>query len=186
MTLPVKPDDTIGATFPPDLDELCRRYLEGNETVAQMLAGTHLKPVYFYRLLRARGVQLRRPRRAGRRSTKAHDNTTVSTRRPIRREDLIARLWEAASGHMAQIETRLARLDREQGEPGSPSGSEGELRLMGLIVKTLRDLAALDAEVAGARKKERVHDDLAAELASCPESMREELARRLAGLRESR
>jgi hypothetical protein len=166
---------------PLDREELCRLYRDSDETVASLMARSGLRPPEFYQLLRDQGLALRRPRRNGR---VAHD--PEMPRKPVRREDLIARLWEAASGHMAQIETRLARLDRGQASDTPPAGTESELRLMGLIVKTLRDLAALDADVAGARKKEMVQDDLAAELATCPESMRAELARRLAGLREGR
>lgn len=174
-----------------DHDEVCRLYEEGSLGVTQLLAASGLQNAQFYALLRKRGLPLRRPRRSSRTpdpdkpATKAVQPVRPLARNPVRREDLIARLWEAAAGHMAQIETRLARLDQEHMAPAA-AGTEGELRLMGLIVKTLRDLAALDADVAGARKKEMAHDDLAAELASCPETMREELARRLAGLRESR
>jgi hypothetical protein len=164
-----------------DRDEVCRLYRDSDETVASLMARSGLRAPEFYQLLRDQGLPLRRPRRNGRVAQDAD-----VPRKPVRREDLIARLWEAASGHMAQIETRLARLDREQASDTPPAGTESELRLMGLIVKTLRDLAALDADVAGARKKEMVQDDLAAELATCPESMRAELARRLAGLREGR
>lgn len=167
-----------------DHEEVCRLYCDSGETVASLMLRSGLRAPEFYQLLRERGLPLRRPRRTGGAGSPATD--AEFPRKPVRREDLIARLWEAASGHMAQIETRLARLDREQASDAPPAGTEGELRLMGLIVKTLRDLAALDADVAGARKKEMVQDDLAAELATCPESMRAELARRLAGLREGR
>jgi hypothetical protein len=169
---------------PLDQEELCRLYRDSEETVASLMARSGLRASEFYQLLRDRGLPLRRPRRSNRSGNTAPD--PERPRKPVRREDLIARLWEAASGHMAQIETRLARLDQEQSSHPPAAGTESELRIMGLIVKTLRDLAALDADVAGARKKEMVQDDLAAELATCPESMRAELARRLAGLREGR
>jgi len=167
-----------------DRDALCRLYSESEETVTSLMARSGLRAPEFYRLLRERGLPLRRPRLTSQSVALTQDRDQPS--KPVRREDLIARLWAAASGHMAQIETRLARLDGGKAGDTPPAGAESELRLIGLIVKTLRDLAALDADVAGARKKEMVHDDLAAELATCPENMRAELARRLAGLREGR
>jgi hypothetical protein len=47
-------------------------------------------------------------------------------------------------------------------------------------------MASVNAANANRTIRGMVQDDLAAELATCPESMRAELARRLAGLREGR
>jgi hypothetical protein len=160
-------------------------YRDGVVPVAQLVEKSGLRRADFYDMLKRQGCTFRKPR--GPKNlyryevpTPPHLLTPEATRKT--REALLARLWKTASAQIAQIETRLVLMqDAETGKTGNTSG-EGSLRLMAMIVKTLRDLAALDADVGPLSKKEMRDDD--GQLA--PELLRAELARRLAGLREER
>ncbi len=174
-------------------NRLVALYQEGAIPVDVLLKQSGLRKPDFYDVLRRNGCTLRRPRRsrikpAVEAPTPLHLLTPAATR--LTRELLIARLWKTASAQIAQIETRLVQMDPEEGsqagmKAGGKTGSspgESQLRLMAMIVKTLRDLAALDADVGPLSNKETREDD--EQLA--PELMRAELARRLAGLRAGR
>ena len=166
-------------------DRIVALYREGVIPVETLIKQSGLRSPDFYDLLRRKGCAFRRPRRGKNKHphdlpTPLHLLTPAATR--LTREALIARLWKTASAQIAQIETRLVRMDQEEGAKAGTSPGEGQLRLMAMIVKTLRDLAALDADVGPLSNKEMRDDD--GQLA--PELMRAELARRLAGLREGR
>ena len=166
-------------------DRLVALYREGVVPVGTLVKQSGLRVPDFYDLLRRKGCAFRRPRRskrqtAGEAPTPLHLLTPAATR--LTRELLIARLWKTASAQIAQIEKRMVRMDEEEGAKAGSSPGEGQLRLMAMIVKTLRDLAALDADVGPLSNKEMRDDD--GQLA--PELMRAELARRLAGMRAGR
>jgi hypothetical protein len=166
-------------------DTLLALYREGVMPVRVLIKKSGLRTADFYDVLRRKGCGFRRPRSSKRRPgyeapTPLHLLTPEATR--LTREALIARLWKTASAQIAQIESRLIRMDHDEGAKSGGSPGESQLRLMAMIVKTLRDLAALDADVGPLSHKETRDDD--GQLA--PEFMRAELARRLAGLREER
>jgi hypothetical protein len=166
-------------------DAIAALYREGVMPVAVLIQKSGLRRSDFYDVLRRKGCAFRKPRspKPSKRydtPTPMHLLTPEATR--LTREALIARLWKTASAQIAQIETRLVQMDVEETGKTGASPGEGPLRLMAMIVKTLRDLAALDADVGPLSKKEMRDDD--GQLA--PELLRAELARRLAGLRESR
>lgn len=166
-------------------NRLVALYQEGAIPVEVLLRQSGLRKPDFYDVLRRNGCTLRRPRRSGSKPMTEvpiplHLLTPAATR--LTRELLIARLWKTASAQIAQIETRLVQMDQEEGSKAGSSPGESQLRLMAMIVKTLRDLAALDADVGPLSNKETREDD--EQLA--PELLRAELARRLAGLRAGR
>lgn len=166
-------------------DALVALYREGAMPVDRLIKKSGLRKPDFYDLLRRKGCAFRRPRNPKQSTrydapTPLHLLTPEATR--LTREALIARLWKTASAQIAQIESRLVQMDMEETGKAGTSPGEGSLRLMAMIVKTLRDLAALDADVGPLSKKEMRDDD--GQLA--PELLRAELARRLAGLREDR
>ena len=168
-----------------DEDRLVALYRESVVPVDVLIKQSGLRVSDFYDLLRRKGCAFRRPRRGkkqqtGEPPTPLHLLTPAATR--LTRELLIARLWKTASAQIAQIETRLVRMDQDEGSKAGASPGESQLRLMAMIVKTLRDLAALDADVGPLSNKEMRDDD--GQLA--PELMRAELARRLAGMRAGR
>lgn len=171
--------------IPFDEEAILALYREGVVPVNVLIEQSGLRRSDFYTLLRRKGCALRKPRMPKSASpyetqTPLHLLTPEATR--LTREALIARLWKTASAQIAQIETRLVKMDVEETGKAGASPGEGQLRLMAMIVKTLRDLAALDADVGPLSKKEMRDDD--GQLA--PELLRAELARRLAGLREER
>jgi hypothetical protein len=136
------------------------------------------------------------------------------------RSALVARVWAAASGQVAEIETRMvARLGPHGGPYNGPHGrllgakaaagspaaeargvkasglkSAGlkssaavgaEARAMAVLVRTLRDLTALDRET-GAMGRDDLTDGAAHARTNetKPDGLAEELARRLEGLRK--
>lgn len=62
-------------------------------------------------------------------------------RAPSRRQ-VIARLWRSAERQVAEIESRMARLDDDQ------QALEREAKTLAIIAKTVRDLVAIDGEAA--------------------------------------
>ena len=178
------PDDWMSQT-PLNENTIVALYREGVVPVGLLIKHSGLCRKDFYTLLNRKGCDYRKPRgpKGAMRLTSPtplHLLTPEATRQT--REALIARLWKTASAQIAQIETRLVQMDREEGGKAGVQSGESQMRLMAMIVKTLRDLAALDADVGPLSKKEMRDDD--GQLA--PELLRAELARRLAGLRESR
>ena len=64
------------------------------------------------------------------------------------RAELVRRLWQAADGQVKQLERRLAATL-------APAERERDARTMAVLVKTLRELTALDA----ARRQARPQDE---------------------------
>lgn len=96
----------------------------------------------------------------------------------LSREALAARLWNAASRQVAQIE---ARLDAAAND-ADPAERERDARLMSIVVKTLHDLVKLDeaeerktGAAAAAITSEGAADDA--------DDLRRELAQRIDRLR---
>ncbi len=106
---------------------------------------------------------------------------------PARRR-VVARLWRAAERQLAEIEARLV-------VGGDPLALERDARSFALITRTVRELVALDLE-AQARKKQDCHAGKEEDVPHAApardegfasrdiEAFRDELARRLARLRE--
>ncbi len=173
-----------GGQTPLSEERLVALYREGRIPVDRLIKQSGLRLAEFYNVLRRSGCAFRRPRVSKKRHPQdrtppLHLLTPEALR--LTREALIARLWKTASMQIAQIETRLVQIQDHHGQAGEGPG-ESQLRLMALIVKTLRDLAALDADVGPLSQKEMRGDDGQ----QAPEFMRAELARRLAGLRKGR
>jgi hypothetical protein len=93
------------------------------------------------------------------------------------RELLIDRLWRTASRQVQEIENRLAA--RAHGEAGEPAERERDARMLAVLVKTLRELAALDEankDAASAAQPEPEDDD---PVPRDIDEFRRELARRI-------
>jgi hypothetical protein len=112
--------------------------------------------------------------------------TTKRRRSPTQRTQLVHRLWLAAEAQVRQIESRLT-LDTTE-----PAECERDARTMAVLVKTLRDLNALDA--ARDRRASKREGNTAA--AATPEvnyddprqidEFRRELARRIEAIKSGR
>lgn len=96
-----------------------------------------------------------------------------------RRLHLLRRLWKAAENQMSDIEANLQAC-----QAGDPLAREKETRLMGTLVKTLRDLAALDNALH--HKTDKAEEDTNDSFPRDPEALRAELASRLERLRQQR
>ena len=94
-------------------------------------------------------------------------------RRPLQtsRVSLAARLWRTAEGQVRDIEERLSR------PCASAVEREREVRMLGLLVRTMRDLSVFDPGTPGEAPQE--NDD---GMPKSIEEFRVELARRLHGL----
>ena len=114
------------------------------------------------------------------------------------RSALVARVWAAASGQVAEIETRMVARLGPHGAKGvacsavaeakgvkSSAAVGAEARAMAVLVRTLRDLTALDRET-GAMGRNDLTDGAAhaRKTETKPHGLAEELARRLEGLRK--
>ncbi len=83
------------------------------------------------------------------------------------RRRLVARIWAAADAQMADVERRM----RAAGEGGT---DERDARITAVLVRTVRDLVALDGELeSGAAKDDERPDGVT------PDALRDELVRRL-------
>jgi hypothetical protein len=100
------------------------------------------------------------------------------------RTALVDRLWRTADGQVREIEDRLFARERDGGEAGDTSERECDARLLAVLVKTLRELAALDqanraaatTNAAGAARAEPEDDD---PVPRDIDEFRRELARRI-------
>src|SRR5207237_10269158 len=94
------------------------------------------------------------------------------------RQRLVARLWRTAGRQVREIERRLARTKAR------PTERERDARLLAMLVKTLRELATLDAPepVAPAPADPEDHDPVPRDI----EEFRRELARRIEAFVASR
>lgn len=97
------------------------------------------------------------------------------------RDALAARLWNAASRQVAQIEARLDAV----ADDADPAERERDAKLMSIVVKTLHDLVRLDeAEQREAAATDRQMSEAANEGgADEVDDLRRELARRIDRLR---
>ena len=92
---------------------------------------------------------------------------------PARRDALVARLWRTAECQVRRIESRLACDTQE------PAERERDARVLAIMVKTLRELAAFDA---AARESGRMQQTAADDDDAVPrnlDDLRRELARRI-------
>ena len=102
-------------------------------------------------------------------------------RRPLTAADrvsLAARLWRTAERQARDIEERLARAS------APPVERERDTRMLALLVKTLRELSAFDADAANPDETDEEADDydhMPREL----DDLRQELSRRLDAMAES-
>jgi hypothetical protein len=97
------------------------------------------------------------------------------------RAALVQRLWQAADGQVRQLEGRLALEELE------PAERERDARTMAVLVKTLRELNALDADSEKQDLKRTGTPEAAAPEANYDDprdidDFRRELARRIAAL----
>jgi hypothetical protein len=99
---------------------------------------------------------------------------------PPDRRSLVARLWNAAGRQVAEIEQRLGRDRPAAGE------RESDARMLAMLVKTLRELSALDEAHAdsGAHNGTDPEDDDA--VPRDIDEFRSELARRIEAFVRSR
>lgn len=150
---------------PPDLVALARRRYADGVPVVAILAETSLSHGMLYACLDGTvdpGANLPRlPRRKamiGRR------------RRPakVSRISLVNRLWSAAERQAYDIEQRLIANVQ------APDERERDARVLGTLVKTLRELAAFDAE-HGETDVTKADDDFPRDV----DELRRELSRRL-------
>ncbi len=130
-------------------------------TVAEIARRAGLGAPALVALARREGWGLRHPRRV--KTNKAQPETPGEARRR-----LVARIWAATDAQLAEIEARMRRC----GEGGGPD--ERDARMTATLVKTVRELVALEDGLAGGKTKE--DDDVAA---VTPEALRAELVRRL-------
>lgn len=88
------------------------------------------------------------------------------------RASLTTRLWRTAERQVREIEQRLTVAHQE------PSERERDARVLSVLVKTLRELAAFDADAPDDKKRAEtkdVNDDLPRDV----DELRRELSRRL-------
>jgi hypothetical protein len=100
-------------------------------------------------------------------------------RRPLRgdRVSLVARLWRTAERQVRDIEERLARDTQE------PVERERDARVLAVMVRTLRELAAFDAAARDSEGTEQMTADDDDAVPRDLEELRRELARRIDRLR---
>lgn len=118
----------------------------------------------------------------------AHDGKAAKARGgPVPRQRVIGRLWRTAERQVGEVEARLAVLDAD------PQALEREAKTLAIIARTIRDLAAIDADGKPAKRgrgKEQAQDHGFTTQTGGPardiESFRAELAQRLDELRRER
>jgi hypothetical protein len=155
----------------PDVVALARDLYQQGVSVAEILATTKISIATLYRWLDGdeAGVLPPLPRRRGIRGLRRLLPNKERT-------SLVARLWRTAERQVRDIEERLARGRQE------PSEFERDARLLAVLVKTLRELSALDPTEA---QNTEDADDAHAEPVDI-DAFRNEIAQRLARLRRER
>lgn len=143
------------------LNEIRDLYRGRDVTVTEIARRAGLGTPALVALVRREGWGLRHPRRV--KTVEAPAETPGEARRR-----LVARIWAAADAQLREIEARMRRF----GEGGGPD--ERDARMTATLVKTVRELVALEDGLAGGKTKE--DDDVAA---VTPEALRAELVRRL-------
>jgi hypothetical protein len=97
------------------------------------------------------------------------------------RQALVARLWRSAGKQVHEVEQRLARADLP------PPERERDMRMMAVLVKTLRELTTLDqAQRDEAANKDAPDDDDDDAVPRDLDELRRELARRVDLIRQGR
>jgi hypothetical protein len=97
----------------------------------------------------------------------------------LSRKELIKRIWRTASAQVRDIERRVVTATQQ------PDERERDARALAVMVKTLRELALLDARAANAAREaptEKPADDEPADI----DEFRRELARRIHAFVEAR
>lgn len=102
---------------------------------------------------------------------------TGKRRRPLQtsRVSLAARLWRTAEAQVRDIEERLSR------PAASPVERERDVRMLSVLVRTMRDLALFDPGAPGEAPPVEEDDDMPKDM----EEFRIQLARRIRGLVEA-
>jgi hypothetical protein len=154
----------------PDLAELRALYEAGDRPVAEVIQQSGLSQKQFYTLVRQFGWTGRRPRDPFR-------PRPPKTAKLCGRAAVVRRIWAAADAQMREIEQRIQSLGESDG-----AAAERDARVMGTLVKTLRDLVALDGEMKASQQKDGATDAGS----SKRDDLRQELGRRLARLRAER
>lgn len=105
---------------------------------------------------------------------------TVET--PDTRRLLVNRLWSTASRQVREIEERLAMRGCAEGEASEGSDRERDARTLAVLVKTMRELAALDQAASAAQPPAPPQADTADDDDPVPrdiDEFRRELTRRI-------
>jgi hypothetical protein len=150
---------------PPDIVALARRRYADGVPVVSIIAETRLSHGMLYACLDGTADPAANLPRIPRRKA------TLGRRiRPPRvsRISLVNRLWSAAERQARDIEQRLI------GNAQAPDERERDARVLAVLVKTLRELAAFDAE-QGESDVNEADDDFPREA----DELRRELSRRL-------
>lgn len=151
---------------------LARRLYAEGMTVARILAHTDMSLGTLYRCLDGEiddDPQSRLPPIPRRRVV------VGKRRRPLKgdRVSLVNRLWRTAERQVRDIEQRLAQDCQE------PSERERDARVLAVLVKTLRDLAAFDAAAHSSGEKTEANDADDDPVPRDLDELRRELSRRL-------
>ncbi len=152
------------------LEELRAMYEAGAMPVPAVAFRADISVPRLYTLIRRHGWKRRRVDTSA--SASHHGSGPEARRR------LVARIWAAADAQLREIEARM----HKNGELGEGGGvDERDARITATLVKTVRELVALDEGMAAAAKTK----DEAHVAAVTPDALRDELVRRLeARLRE--
>jgi hypothetical protein len=121
------------------------------------------------------------PKRDGRRPLPAVPRRRIVTRRRILKSEriaLVTRMMRAAEQQVRDIEERLAAVQPE------PAARDRDARLLAVLVKTMRELTALDAQQDNEtpRAESAAEDELPPDI----DDLRRELARRVDRIRSER
>lgn len=100
------------------------------------------------------------------------------------RPELVGRVWAAALSQITELEKRSASL-REKGRKTIVRSSD-DARAIAILVRTLKDLIALDVTLEGGVREKKQDVAPAATDGKAWSTLAEDLARRLAGLRKRR
>ena len=125
------------------VDQARQAYVDGTP-VEDILAATGMRTQTLYRALHGRPVagdgRVLAPIPLRRRALAPRSEPTIA-----RQSRLVQRIWRAAETQVREIENRFAQA-------GQPQDSrERDARMLAILVKTLRELSAMDTPAAGKR-----------------------------------
>lgn len=100
------------------------------------------------------------------------------THRAARRAELVKRLWHSAERQVEQIEARMAQSGLAADDP------ERDARALAVLVRTLRELTAFDAEKRGKGKQQQKPEN-EQPIPRNIDELRRELARKIEALIEA-